>query len=451
MKAGQTLGEALGQTRSRYTRNLASAFVIFTGLATFAAGLTAVSGEVQAAQSAQARSKTRLSGATASSGRVLANKAASSKAKGHASRASATSAGSAKVAAPTASATAASTLASRKTASPKTAKSVRAPRAEARKSATRGANVGRDLARALTGRGRGARLAPAVKTVSMAQILPARPTIGQAIGLHEVYDPLSLHSSVALALDASTGEVLFEKNARAVLPIASISKLMTAMIVLDARQPLDEVLEISEADIDTERLSRSRLRPGTQLSRDEMLHLALMSSENRAANALGRHYPGGLGAFVARMNAKAAELGMLDTHFVEPTGLSSSNVSNALDLSRMVRAASVYPLIRAYSTASSLIVDAGARPISYRNTNRLIRHSDWEIGIQKTGYISEAGNCMVMQAGIDGRPVVLVLLDADGSAARVGDAERIRHWLEATDRPRSDRTLRASAQPSHGS
>ncbi|MFP5407045.1 MAG: peptidase S11, partial [Gammaproteobacteria bacterium] len=186
------------------------------------------------------------------------------------------------------------------------------------------------------------------------------------------------------------------------------------------------------------------------LTRDDMLQLALMSSENRAANALGRHYPGGLPAFVARMNAKAAELGMANTRFMEPTGLSSSNVSNGFDLARMVKAASAYPLIRDYSTATSLIVDAGARPVSFRNTNRLVDHSDWEIRLQKTGYISEAGNCMVMQTGIDGRPVVMVLLDADGAAARTGDAQRLRQWLEGIPR-RGGGDLRALAQPSRGS
>lgn len=296
--------------------------------------------------------------------------------------------------------------------------------------------------------------APARSTVraatAVASMPVARPSIGQAIGLHEAYDPLSLHSAVALAVDAATGEVLFEKNARAVLPIASISKLMTALVVLEAGQPLDERLSISEADIDTEKYTRSRLRPGTVLTRDEMLHLALMASENRAANALGRHYPGGLDTFVARMNDKARELGMQSTWFVEPTGLSSRNVSSALDLARLVRAASRYPLIREYSTASSLTVEAaGARAVSFRNTNRLVSRDDWDIGLQKTGYISEAGNCLVMQARVEGRPVVLVLLDATGKLSRFGDAQRLRDWIEA--RPRSDGAPHAAAQVSRDS
>ncbi len=260
-------------------------------------------------------------------------------------------------------------------------------------------------------------------------VLP-RPSIGHAFGLHDVDDPLSLESAVALVLDQRSGEVLFEKNSRAVLPIASISKLMTAIVVLDAKLPLDEMLEISEADVDTERFTRSRLRTGTRLSRDELLHLALMSSENRAAHALGRNYPGGMPAFVAQMNRKAHELGMASSGFVEPTGLSSSNVSSARDLALLVQAASRYPLIREYSTASALSVDTGRRTESYRNTNRLVTRSDWEIGVQKTGFISEAGNCVVMQTRIGERPVVLVLLDAEQRAARVSDSMRIRDWIE---------------------
>lgn len=258
----------------------------------------------------------------------------------------------------------------------------------------------------------------------------ARPSIGHAFGLHDVDDPLSLQSAVALVVDQHSGEVLFEKNPRAVLPIASITKLMTAIVVLDAGLPLDEMLAISEADVDTERNTRSRLRTGTRLTRDELLQLALMSSENRAAHALGRHYPGGMAAFVAQMNRKAHELGMTSSGFVEPTGLSSSNVSSALDLALLVQAASRYPLIREYSTASALSVDTGYRTENYRNTNRLLDRSDWEIALQKTGFISEAGNCVVMQTRIDSRPVVVVLLDAAQRAARVTDSVRIREWLE---------------------
>lgn len=262
------------------------------------------------------------------------------------------------------------------------------------------------------------------------QAEPAKPSLGHAIGLHAVDDPLSLNSAVALVLDQETGEVLFEKNAQAVLPIASISKLMTAMVVLDADLPMSEMLDISRDDVDTERNTRSRLALGTRLSRGELLQLALMSSENRAAHALGRHYPGGLARFVDAMNRKAREIGMSSSHFVEPTGLSSDNVSNARDLAMLVRAAAAYPLIREYSTASAMTVDTGYRTVSYRNTNRLVGNPDWDIGLQKTGYLSDAGNCVVMQTRIDNRPVVLVLLDARARMARVGDAQRIRMFLE---------------------
>lgn len=256
------------------------------------------------------------------------------------------------------------------------------------------------------------------------------PTIGEAIGLRAVDDPLDLGSSVALMVDARSGETLYQKNADAVLPIASISKLLTAMVVIDSKEPMQEMLTISSEDIDTERHSRSRLTVGTKLSRSEMLHLALMSSENRAANALGRHHPGGLPAFVAAMNRKAQAIGMEDSSFVEPTGLSAGNVANAHDLAKLVREAARYPLLRSYSTTSDLTVDTGYRQVRYGNTNRLVK-AGWEIGIQKTGYISEAGRCLVMQTLVDGRPVVMVLLDSDGSNTRFGDARRLRSWLES--------------------
>ncbi len=257
-----------------------------------------------------------------------------------------------------------------------------------------------------------------------------RRSVGHAFGLHDVKDPLSLQSAVAFVVDGRNGDVLFEKNAHAVLPIASISKLMTAIVVLDAGLALDEMLQITQADVDTERFTRSRLRTGTRLTRDELLQLALMSSENRAAHALGRNYPGGMKAFVAQMNRKAAELGMTSSGFVEPTGLSSRNVSSARDLARLVRAASGYERIREYSTASDLTVDTGYRLEQYRNTNRLVARDDWDIGVQKTGFISEAGNCVVMQARIGARPVVMVLLDAEQRTARVHDSMKIRQWLE---------------------
>ncbi len=272
---------------------------------------------------------------------------------------------------------------------------------------------------------------------------PPRPTIGQAIGLHALDDPLDLSASVALIVDQQSGEILYEKNPTAVLPIASITKLMTAMVTLDARLPLADPIEISEADIDTERQSRSRLRPGTRLSRGEMLNLALMASENRAAHALGRHYPGGMPAFVAAMNDKARALGMISTRFVDPTGLSSSNVSNARDLARLVRFAYGYPLIRQYSIAQELTVDTGYRMVSFRNTNRLIDDADWNIGLSKTGFLNEAGSCLTMQASIDGRAVVMVVLDAIGRDSRFADMVRLRNWLAGEHR----NEMRAAPQP----
>ena len=263
---------------------------------------------------------------------------------------------------------------------------------------------------------------------------PPRVSLGQAIGLHAVEDPLELRSSVALAFNPRTNRILFEKNSQAVLPIASITKLMTAMVVVDAQQSLKESLEINAADVDLEKNSRSRLRTGSQLSRAEMLQLALMSSENRAANALARYYPGGVDAFVAAMNRKAKSLQMDDTLFFDATGLSSRNMSNARDLVSMVKAAGEYPIIRQYTTASELTVDTGFRMISFKNTNRLIDNPDWEISLSKTGYISEAGNCLVMQTRVNEQPIVLILLDAVGKLSRFADAQRLRNYLEGNAR-----------------
>jgi serine-type D-Ala-D-Ala endopeptidase (penicillin-binding protein 7) len=266
---------------------------------------------------------------------------------------------------------------------------------------------------------------------AMVRVEPARPSFGKIYGLHGAVDALDLKSSVALVLDQDTNEVLFSKNPQAVLPIASITKLMTALVVAEAKQPLAEVLVISAEDIDTEKGSRSRLQVGTRLSREEMLHLALMSSENRAANALGRHYPGGLPAFVAAMNRKAQALGMKDTRYVEPTGLSSSNQSSATDLAALVREVDKHAMIRQLSTSPEYEVAVGSRNVHFRNTNRLVRDGDWDIGLQKTGYIAEAGRCLVMQAQLSGRKLIMVLLDSAGKYSRIGDAERIRKWVSA--------------------
>jgi D-alanyl-D-alanine endopeptidase (penicillin-binding protein 7) len=258
---------------------------------------------------------------------------------------------------------------------------------------------------------------------------PPRPSIGQLAGLHATDDPLDLHSSVALVVDQQTDEVLLSKNPDAVLPIASLTKLMTALVVAEAQLALDETLTINQADVDTEKGSRSRLPVGSRLSRGDLLHLALMSSENRAASALGRHFPGGEPAFVRAMNAQARELGMTDTEFVEATGLSSRNRSSARDLSLLVKAAYRHPMIRELSTSSGTSVEVGERRLNYHNTNRLVAHPGWSIGLQKTGYISEAGRCLVMQAEVGGRQLIMVFLDSSGRHARLGDAERVRQWM----------------------
>jgi D-alanyl-D-alanine endopeptidase (penicillin-binding protein 7) len=263
------------------------------------------------------------------------------------------------------------------------------------------------------------------------RVVEARPSHAELSGLRSTSDPLDLKSSVALVMDQDTHEVLLNKNSQAVLPIASLTKLMTSVVVVEAGQSLDEVLTVAQDDVDTEKGSGSRLAIGTQLTRGEMLHLALMSSENRAANALGRHFPGGLEAFVAAMNAKAHALGMSDTRYVEPTGLSSRNQSSARDLAVLVSAAYDHPLIRDLSTSPEYHVAVGHRLLQYRNTNRLVNNPEWQIGLQKTGYISEAGRCLVMQAKLAGRKLIMVFLDSAGKYSRLGDAERVRHWLEA--------------------
>ena len=274
-------------------------------------------------------------------------------------------------------------------------------------------------------------VAPLATAVMVKRVafVAASPSFGQLQGLHAGGDALALKSSVALVIDQDTNEVLFAKNSGAVLPIASITKLMTGLVVSEAKQPLDEVITISQDDIDTEKGSRSRLAVGTQLTRGEMMHLALMSSENRAANALGRHYPGGIAVFVAAMNRKAQSLGMHDTRYVEPTGLSSKNQSSAQDLAVLVKEAYRVPLLRELSTSQEAMVEVGKRKLQFHTTNGLVRSPQWDIGLQKTGYISEAGRCLVMQAQMAGRKLIMVLLDSTGKYSRIGDAERIRKWL----------------------
>jgi D-alanyl-D-alanine endopeptidase (penicillin-binding protein 7) len=262
-----------------------------------------------------------------------------------------------------------------------------------------------------------------------AAVMPAPPSYGHIAGLHTTSDDLALKSAVALVVDQDTDEVLLSKNPNAVLPIASITKLMTALVVTEALLPLDEMLVVSKDDVAATAGSMSRLREGTQLSRGHMLHLALMASENRAAHVLGRTFPGGLDTFVGAMNTKATQLGMADTRYVEPTGLSASNQSSAQDLTRLVRAAFEHPIIRDLSTSQEVVLPVGRRPVAFHSTNGLVRNPDWEIGLQKTGYISAAGRCLVMQTQLAGRRLIMVLLDSAGKYSRIGDAERIRKWM----------------------
>ena len=242
---------------------------------------------------------------------------------------------------------------------------------------------------------------------------------------------LRLASANAIIVDAEDGKPLYAKAADEVTPIASVTKLMTAMVVLDSQQPMDEPLEVDMGDFDYLKGSHSRLGMGTTLTRNEMLRLALMASENRAASSLARHYPGGLKAFVTAMNFKAASLGMTNTHYEDSTGLDPRNVSTASDLAKLVRAAAEYPLIREYSTTPSHYVEVqSGRTLGFNNSNALVKNAAWDIQLQKTGYIREAGRCVVMLANIASKPMVIVLLDSIGKFTRLGDAQRVKHWLE---------------------
>lgn len=260
-------------------------------------------------------------------------------------------------------------------------------------------------------------------------------TAGDRAGLNQTHDPLALASSVAFVIDQANAEVLFEKNASVALPIASITKLMTGLIVVQSGLDMQEMLTVTDADIDRHKFTSSRLRVGARMSRGDLLHIALMSSENRAAAALGRNYPGGIGAFVAAMNAKAHELGMVATHYVDSSGLSSENVASARDLARLATVAYGEPLLRQFSTDPKYVVDDGKRAMHYANTNYLVASPDWNIGLQKTGFINEAGRCLVMQAVIQGRNVIMVFLDSKGKQSRTADAGRMRRWLEALPTP----------------
>lgn len=274
-------------------------------------------------------------------------------------------------------------------------------------------------------------VAVAKKKARVKKAIPPRPSFGKLAGLHSFSDDqISLKSSVAYVIDQDTQEVLLSKNDQAILPIASITKLMTALVVREANLDMDESITISVDDIDTEKGSGSRLRPGTTLTRGELLHLALMSSENRAAHALGRTYPAGIDAFIAQMNAKAAQLGMRDTRYSEPTGLSSRNQSSAKDLATLVAFAANDPTLRELSTSNGFQVEVGRKTLKYHSTNRLVSNPNWDIDLQKTGYISEAGQCLVMQAKVAGRKLIMIFLDSAGKFSRTADAERVRRWLE---------------------
>jgi D-alanyl-D-alanine endopeptidase (penicillin-binding protein 7) len=256
------------------------------------------------------------------------------------------------------------------------------------------------------------------------------------IGFAQAAEPakkVALRSNAALVIDAATGEVVIDKNGDAVTPIASITKLMTAIVTLESGLDLDAPVSVTREDVDLKKGSRSRLRTGITLTRRELLLIALMASENRAAAALGRSYPGGTPAFVAAMNEMAAELQMNDTRFVDPTGLSPQNVSSARDLAKLVRAAHGYPLIREFSTTGkATVLLSGKQKMNYHNTNGLVRNSRWDIDLSKTGYISEAGRCLVMQVRVASKDLIVVLLDSWGKYSRLGDAQRIKKWVETT-------------------
>jgi D-alanyl-D-alanine endopeptidase (penicillin-binding protein 7) len=314
--------------------------------------------------------------------------------------------------------------------SKKSADKKMAPR-KAQKAQSAGARKKQTAQRSTTRKQTVAKAGRNAKQLSASQnARPIRASFGQMAGLHATSDALGLHSSVALVVDQETQEVLYSKNDHAVLPIASLTKLMTGLVVAEANLPMDERIRITQADVDTEKGSSSRLAVGTELSRGELMHLSLMSSENRAAHALGRTFPGGMDAFVSRMNQRARTLGMKDTRYVEPTGLSSQNQASAGDLAILAAKAYNEPMLRELSTSHGREVAVGSRTLQYNNTNGLVKNPQWDIGLQKTGYISEAGRCLVMQAQVAGRNLIMVFLDSTGKFSRLGDAERVRKWLE---------------------
>jgi D-alanyl-D-alanine endopeptidase (penicillin-binding protein 7) len=280
---------------------------------------------------------------------------------------------------------------------------------------------------------RRSRMAAAVATATRQSSPVQRASFAPSPSPHALAQaglPPSLASAMVLVQDVNSQDILVAKNEHAIVPIASITKLMTALVVVDANQALNEVIEITSEDIDSEKHTTSRLSIGTKLIRGEMLQLALMSSENRAAHALGRNYPGGLQGFVQAMNAKAQLLGMHDTRYVEPTGLSSRNVSSPTDLVRLMQTAALRPLIRQYTTSTEMAVMVNNRVQQFRNTNALVKNPSWDITVSKTGFINEAGRCLIMLTSIEGRDLAIVLLDSAGTMTRTADAVRIRQWVE---------------------
>ena len=280
----------------------------------------------------------------------------------------------------------------------------------------------------------------------LALSLLALALVSTAASARELRQP-ALKSQAALVVDQQSGEILLGKNMESKLPIASLTKLMTAIVTLDAELDPDEPVTITKADVDRLRGSHSRLQVGTTLTRDELLHLALMASENRAASAITSSYPGGKDSCVLAMNLKAQLLGMSGTRFEDGTGLSGRNVSTAQDLAKLVQAAHAYPKIRDYTTSTSYQVKIGRRAMRFGNTNNLTRSSRWDIGLSKTGYIAEAGRCLVMQVTLAERSIIIVLLDSWGKYTRVGDATRIRQWLEFASGRSSARQTSAALPP----
>ncbi|WP_374512362.1 D-alanyl-D-alanine endopeptidase [Niveibacterium sp.] len=277
---------------------------------------------------------------------------------------------------------------------------------------------------------KGKRVSPAKALYRDMKSAKTAPVRAVPVSLDREGNPL-LQSNAFMVQDLGSGKVLLERNAESVVPIASITKLMTAMVVLDAKLSLSETLTVTDEDTDKLKNTTSRLVVGTELTREEMIHLALMSSENRAAASLGRNYPGGINAFVFAMNRKAQALGLSETVFHDSTGLNPQNVSSARDLAKMVTAASHYPLIRQFSTDDEETLPIRGREQTFRNTNALVRSPDWQIGVSKTGFINEAGRCLVMQAWLAEKPMVIVLLDSVGKFTRVADAQRIKRWVES--------------------